>query len=87
MGVPLGVLAVALQERRMNAKNWTRLEKLAARCADALRDPHRQSEHIWRGDMWAIIGACHDIGKARAKRQAADAVPKRINTGKTSTRV
>lgn len=51
----------------MNAKAWARLEKLAVKCADALRDPERQSETIWRGDMWAVIGACHDIGKARKR--------------------
>lgn len=51
----------------MNRKAFERLSKLAEKCAAALKDKSRQSEHIWRGDMWAIIGAHHDIQKQRTK--------------------
>lgn len=76
VGVSLRVMALALRERRVNAKSWRQLEKLAARCSDALRDKQRQSEHIFRGDMWAVIGACHDIRKAREKAPRKQAVAK-----------
>lgn len=62
----------------MNARAWRQLEKLDARCAEALRDPRRQSASIFRGDMWAIIGACHDVRKAREKARAAGAVDPQV---------
>jgi hypothetical protein len=74
MGLPVPAVAVAVQERRVNAKSWAQLEKLAARCADALRNRHRQSADIWRGDMWAIVAAHHDIRKAREKARAKAAI-------------
>lgn len=49
LGLSVDRMALALQERCMNAKSWKQLEKLAARCTDALRNPRRQSEHIFRG--------------------------------------
>jgi hypothetical protein len=49
----------------VNARSWSKLEKLATKCAEALRDPARQSESIFRGDMWAVISAHHEIRKAR----------------------
>jgi hypothetical protein len=54
----------------VNARAWQKLETLAAKCAAALRDPARQSEHVWRGEMWAIIGAHHEIKKARSARKS-----------------
>jgi hypothetical protein len=53
----------------MNAKVWAKLEALAAACAETLRDKNKQSLRMYRGDMWAIVGAHHDIRKAREKAQ------------------
>lgn len=52
----------------MNRKAFERLSKLAEKCAAALKEPRRQSERIWRGDMWAVIAAHHDIQKQRDKK-------------------
>ena len=52
----------------MNARAWKRLEQLVERCAEALRNPAQQSIDVWRGDMWAVIGAHHDAKKLREKK-------------------
>ena len=67
MGVSLAVVALALQERRVNKKAFARLEKLAEKCSETLKGKRNYFE-IWRGDMWAIIGAHHDIKKLREAR-------------------
>lgn len=61
----------------MNKKAFARLEELAGKCDAALKDKARQSMDVWRGDMWAIIGAHHDIKKLRNGK------PKRAAIGGT----
>lgn len=40
--------------KKINKKDWERLQKLNAHVCDLLSDPPRQSFTIWRGDMRAI---------------------------------
>lgn len=68
LGLSLIAVALALSEGRMNKKAYARLEKLAEKCSETLKG-NRNYFEIWRGDMWAIIGAHHDIQKAREKQQ------------------
>jgi hypothetical protein len=72
----------------MNAKAWAKLETLAAACAETLRDKNLQSLRIYRGDMWAVVGAHHDLRKAREKVRAVDAVdPVAASDHEPTTRV
>ena len=48
----------------MNRVSQTKLAALEAKCADALRDKSQQSLQIWRGEMWAIVSAVHELRKA-----------------------
>ena len=52
----------------MNKKTEARLAKLTAECGEAVRDKSQQSMIIWRGDMWAIIGASYEIRRLRERR-------------------
>lgn len=81
LGISLAAVALALQERRVNKKAYGKLNLLAATCAMLLKDRHRQSLTIWRGDMWAIIGAHHDISRARAVRKKATKSGRAIHEG------
>jgi hypothetical protein len=74
VGVSLAVVALAIQERRVNANSFAKLERLAAECADILRDKSKYSHRVFRGAMWAIISAHHDIKKVREKAQRKQAV-------------
>jgi hypothetical protein len=47
----------------MNKRSRDKLLTLEARCREALRDG-RQSMDVWRGEMWAVIAAVHDLTKA-----------------------
>lgn len=54
----------------MNKRTAANLAKLRARCEAALRDKSQQSFYIFRGDMWAVIGACHEIERNQRKLEA-----------------
>jgi hypothetical protein len=47
----------------MNRVSRTKLERLVSKCEDALRHKERQSLDIFRGDMWAIVSAVHELRK------------------------
>lgn len=47
----------------MNATSKRKLVKLERQCADALRDKSQQSVRIFRGEMWAILAAAHELRK------------------------
>lgn len=74
----------------MNAVSKRKLLKLEQQCRDALRDKSRRSVTVWRGEMWAIIAAAHELRKRGLLElpPSADAVdPHAASTGKPSTRV
>jgi hypothetical protein len=73
----------------VNRVSKTKLLKLEAQCEAALRDKARQSVTVWRGDMWAIVAAAHELRKRGLLESppAADAVDPHVgSTGKPSTR-
>jgi hypothetical protein len=47
----------------MNRVSKSKLEKLVARCEDALRNKAQQSIYLWRGEMWAVVAAAHELRK------------------------
>lgn len=54
----------------MNANAFDKLKRLAGNCSRDIKDKRIKLMVISRGEMWAIIGACHDIEKARAKKKS-----------------
>lgn len=49
----------------MNKVSKAKLLKLADRCEEALKDKSRCSMDLWRGEMWAIIAAVHELRKLK----------------------
>jgi hypothetical protein len=47
----------------MNKASKAKLESLVEKCEAALRDKSQQSIHVWRGEMWAIVSAVHELRK------------------------
>jgi hypothetical protein len=73
----------------MNRVSKAKLVKLEEQCAAALRDKARQSVTVWRGEMWAIIAAAHELRKRGLLElpPSADAVDPHVDsTGKPTTR-
>ena len=60
----------------MNRVHKAKLAGLVDKCEAALRDKHQQSFNIFRGEMWAILAAAHELRKRGAleSAQSADAV-------------
>lgn len=48
----------------MNKQSKAKLLKLAAQCELSLKNRHRQSFDIYRGEMWAVIAAVHELRRA-----------------------
>ena len=74
----------------MNRVNKAKLATLVQKCEAALRDKHQQSFNVFRGEMWAIVSAAHELRKRGVleSAQSADAVdPHASSTGKPTTRV
>jgi len=63
--------------KKLNRKEWARLQALHAKLVNSFSDPARQSETVWRGDYRAIQWACWWIRETAAEGQAVGAVTKR----------
>ncbi len=44
--------------KKLNQKEWARLQSLNAQLTEHFNDPMRQSVNVWRGDFRAIQWAC-----------------------------
>ena len=64
LGLSQRAVAVAVSEGcAVNRVSKVKLGKLVEQCEAALRDKSQQSFIVWRGDMWAILAAAHELRK------------------------
>jgi hypothetical protein len=47
----------------VNRASKAKLAGLVDKCETALRNKHQQSFYIFRGEMWAVIAAAHELRK------------------------
>lgn len=70
----------------MNKATKAKMEKLVERCEHALRDKHQQSFSLWRGEMWAIVSAVHELRK-RGVMEPATSHPARLTEAVEGTAI